>query len=1472
METGLTAVVGRGVVEILPDFKKWGAELSTQMKTARSQLDGTAAGLKKSAATVGGAMASVGKGTTALGLGVAAVSVKMASDFQAHTAVLQTAAGETSKGLAVVRQGIKDIAVGTGTGIQNLTDGMYTIEKAGYRGSAGLMVLKAAAQGAREENAKLSDVTNAMTSVMASYHLKATDSVRVMNGMKTAAGEGKITMEEFSGALSTVLPIASANHIAFEDIAGSMATLTQHGTTAREATHELAATIRALASPNNVASREMARFGLSAVDVSTHLGQRGLSGTVNLLSETILKQMGPAGTRLQKVLEGTKQSGQDVQIMLKNMPDAVRGLAQQYLTGSVSAHDFAKAAKEVSVENKPLLRNFVTLVDRNRGFSRELKNGGPAMQTYTDALKKMSGGAIGLNTILQLTGENAKGNAERISKVGKSFHDSSKSVEGWKQTSKLLSVQLDRMKMQFQVLAIDLGTKLIPVISAVVGFFAEHRSILMAVAVAMGVFLAATSAAYIGLKLYAAYTKIATAATLLWNLATQEGGAGILLLRGQLAALFVWEKLQATWTGIVTAAQWAWNAAMTASPIGLIIVGIGLLVGAIVLIATKTRWFQELWSAIWGFIKAPVMAFVGWLKNNWQLVIWGILTGGIGIAVAEIVRHWAGIKHAFSATIDWIKKAVPEAYHAVIDWFQRMGSDIGGFFSKLPGQLGRFFSALPGEIGGFFSGLWKSVSSFFSKLPHEIASTTANWGHALESGGEDLISGLFHGATTFFTKTLPGFFKTIWHGIVDFFKAVFGIHSPSTVMADLGVNLMMGLFNGMLKIASTLVSFLNTHVVQPMVGFFTKTIPAAASWMARQVVAFWQNELTGLHGIWNFIQKYVVNPLIWVFTKAIPTAASWMADQIVGTWMYEYRGILVIWGWLQKYVINPLGTFFTKTIPDWASWMRNEVVSLWQSTYTGLSTIWGWIRKYVLDPIGNFFTKTIPDWAGSLRNLVVSHWNSLYNGLAGAYGSLRSHVFNPIGSFFTSTIPGWAGSLRNSVMSRWNSLYSGLLSIYGYIRDRVFSPIGRFFTSTIPGWASTLSSKVKGFFSSMRDGIGSIWQGIENKTKTPINWVLSHVWNNGIVSIWKKITGWIGIGNALGPVRLLEAGGTVGGPSGIFNRPTAIVGEGNPSHPEYVIPTDPKYRARALALWKQAGAHFYAGGGILGDIGNALSSAAGSVINFGKSALDFLTDPMTVAKKLMSGPLDSLSHLGSSPWAQMIEKLPHIAVDGLMQAVKKIGDSVLGAAGVGSAGGGGVQQWAPVTRMILRAVGQPESLLGITLKRMNQESGGNPTIVNKTDSNWLAGTPSVGLMQVIGPTFRSFAGPYSGVGPFEYGVSVNPAANIYASMRYALAAYGGLASAYGRAGGYSLGTDGATAGWHWTGENGPELMKLPAGTRIRSARDSSRLAAAAVESVHLTVENHGVLGSRRDVEDWLVATLDTLSRQRRLPRALGGTT
>lgn len=142
--------------------------------------------------------------------------------------------------------------------------------------------------------------------------------------------------------------------------------------------------------------------------------------------------------------------------------------------------------------------------------------------------------------------------------------------------------------------------------------------------------------------------------------------------------------------------------------------------------------------------------------------------------------------------------------------------------------------------------------------------------------------------------------------------------------------------------------------------------------------------------------------------------------------------------------------------------------------------------------------------------------------------------------------------------------------------------------------------------------------------------------------------------------------------------------------------------------------------------------------------------------------------------------------------------------------GRGVAQWTPQILQALSMLGQSADWLPVVQRRMNQESGGNPTVVNRWDSNWQRGTPSVGLMQVIGPTFAHNAGPFAGTGPFLYGTSVDPLANIYSGLNYAIHRYGSL-SALNRPGGYDNGGQ-LQPGWTpvFNGTGRPENVRSAA--------------------------------------------------------------
>jgi phage-related protein len=62
-------------------------------------------------------------------------------------------------------------------------------------------------------------------------------------------------------------------------------------------------------------------------------------------------------------------------------------------------------------------------------------------------------------------------------------------------------------------------------------------------------------------------------------------------------------KAYAAGAAIAAAAQWVLNAAMTANPIGLVVVGIGALIAAVILAYNKFKWFRDIVDSVWSALK-----------------------------------------------------------------------------------------------------------------------------------------------------------------------------------------------------------------------------------------------------------------------------------------------------------------------------------------------------------------------------------------------------------------------------------------------------------------------------------------------------------------------------------------------------------------------------------------------------------------------------------------------------------------------------------------------------------------------------------------------------------------------------------------------------------------------------------------------------------------------------------------------------
>lgn len=105
-----------------------------------------------------------------------------------------------------------------------------------------------------------------------------------------------------------------------------------------------------------------------------------------------------------------------------------------------------------------------------------------------------------------------------------------------------------------------------------------------------------------------------------------------------------------------------------------------------------------------------------------------------------------------------------------------------------------------------------------------------------------------------------------------------------------------------------------------------------------------------------------------------------------------------------------------------------------------------------------------------------------------------------------------------------------------------------------------------------------------------------------------------------------------------------------------------------------------------------------------------------------------------------------------------------------------VKQWIGEARQIMIADGIDPSLINandLAIIAMH-ESGGDPNAANDWDINAQNGTPSIGLMQTIGPTFDAHAMP-------GHTDIHNPVDNIIAASRYAIDRYGSVSATPGPA-------------------------------------------------------------------------------------------
>ena len=262
----------------------------------------------------------------------------------------------------------------------------------------------------------------------------------------------------------------------------------------------------------------------------------------------------------------------------------------------------------------------------------------------------------------------------------------------------------------------------------------------------------------------------------------------------------------------------------------------------------------------WNLIGRTIGTAFNTLVNTLFLLITGIDLRNLGKKFGE------GINGIFSE-IDWEKagQTLGESIKSLldliigfieeVDW-QQVGNSVAEFIGGIDwtGIRNRMFEGIGAVLGGLTAFLWGLIEEAWKDV-------VKWWKEVAFEDGQFTMQGLLDGILDKL-KDIGNWIKTnIFEPFIKGFKEAFGIHSPSTVMFELGTYLLQGLLDG---IKSFIGEFKNS--IQELKGIISSKF--------EEIKSTWDS-------VWNKLAKKVTNvfgSIKETVSSAIEKMKGWISD------------------------------------------------------------------------------------------------------------------------------------------------------------------------------------------------------------------------------------------------------------------------------------------------------------------------------------------------------------------------------------------------------------------------------------------------------------------------------------------------------------------------------------------------------------------------------------------------------------------
>lgn len=411
--------------------------------------------------------------------------------------------------------------------------------------------------------------------------------------------------------------------------------------------------------------------------------------------------------------------------------------------------------------------------------------------------------------------------------------------------------------------------------------------------------------------------------------------------------------------------------------------------------------WDKLGHTIGSFLQAHIDALYGFVTTaDWPAIgkaladgvmgtINGIDWGKLGTALSKGVRGLAASIKSFIANIKW--------YQLGRDiWYFLSSIDWAGIIEDLACLIGQSIAGIGQFMWGFIEDAVNSVVKYWSRIFKET--------------GGDIVAGLLLGIVKAISDIGSWIKSHIVDPFVEGFKSLFGIHSPSTVMAELGGYLIEGLKNGIAKTLKGLVT----------------AIPKLFSGLVKAIGNVWTDIKKKAGKAWDGITK-----------------------SLGDTWSDLKDGASDIFGKI-----------------------GDKISEVWNGSNKDTKSAWGSIKGVVADSI-NSVRDTVSINSEKAGKAIEKNFNNARDSLIGANRGMSNDTKNAWGPLVTF-MSDKCGSIKNDISRTFkdskNTVDSSSKSMKSSVTSNL-SATSKWISGTM---YSDMYNKAKGMMNNFKNGSGSV--------------------------------------------------------------------------------------------------------------------------------------------------------------------------------------------------------------------------------------------------------------------------------------------------------------------------------------------------------------------------------------------------------------